>query len=159
MRQWQSDVDRLHYTHQSLWSCILFIGVHHLRCNPKTSRTTCTKIKSKAGPHSPRRLSHPRLEGSPILHCENAVKVIIVAKPLCTASAQELCSYEYDEFTSRICVHSRILFRIEIVCCEAFSSAYPDKEIRNKTIHQLVTPFRNTRSICLRQELIERQNS
>jgi hypothetical protein len=43
---------------------------------------------------------------------------------------------------------------------EAFSNAYPDKEVPNKkTIHQLVTKFRDTGSVCLWQVLIERQSS
>jgi hypothetical protein len=43
---------------------------------------------------------------------------------------------------------------------EAFSNAYPDKELLNKTtIHRLVTRFRNTGSVYLWQVLIERQNS
>jgi hypothetical protein len=33
---------------------------------------------------------------------------------------------------------------------EAFSNAYPDKEVPNKTtIHRLVTTFRDTESVCL----------
>jgi hypothetical protein len=36
---------------------------------------------------------------------------------------------------------------------EAFSNAYPDKEVPNKTkIHQLVTKFRDTGSVCLRED-------
>jgi hypothetical protein len=33
---------------------------------------------------------------------------------------------------------------------EAFSNAYPDKEVPNKTtVHRLVTKFRDTGSVCL----------
>jgi hypothetical protein len=33
---------------------------------------------------------------------------------------------------------------------EAYSNAYPDKEVRNKTtIHRLVIKFRDTGSVCL----------
>jgi hypothetical protein len=32
---------------------------------------------------------------------------------------------------------------------EAFSNAYPDKEVPNKTIHRLVTIYGNTGSVCL----------
>jgi hypothetical protein len=33
---------------------------------------------------------------------------------------------------------------------EAFSNAYPDKEVTNKTtMHRLVTKFRDTGSVCL----------
>jgi hypothetical protein len=43
---------------------------------------------------------------------------------------------------------------------EAFSNAYPDKEVPNMTtVHLLVTEFRDTGSFCLLQVLIERQNS
>jgi hypothetical protein len=43
---------------------------------------------------------------------------------------------------------------------EAFSSAYPDKEMPKSTsIHQPVTAFRDTRGARLRQVLIELQNS
>jgi hypothetical protein len=38
------------------------------------------------------------------------------------------------------------------VCCEAFSNAYPEKEVPNKTtIHQLVTTFFDTGSVCDRK--------
>jgi hypothetical protein len=43
---------------------------------------------------------------------------------------------------------------------EAFSNAYPDKEVPNKTtLHRLVIKCRDTGSVCLWQVLIERQNS
>jgi hypothetical protein len=43
---------------------------------------------------------------------------------------------------------------------EAFSNAYPDKELLNKTtVHRLVTKFLDTGSVNLGQVLIERQNS
>jgi hypothetical protein len=43
---------------------------------------------------------------------------------------------------------------------EAFSNAYPDKEVPNKiAIHRLVKTFRDTGSSCLWQVLIERQKS
>jgi hypothetical protein len=32
---------------------------------------------------------------------------------------------------------------------EAFSNAYRDKEVPNKTIHQVVTTFRETESVCV----------
>jgi hypothetical protein len=32
---------------------------------------------------------------------------------------------------------------------EAFSNAYPDNEVPNKTIHRLVTKFRDTGSVCV----------
>jgi hypothetical protein len=39
---------------------------------------------------------------------------------------------------------------------EAFSNAYPDKEVPNKTtVHLLVTQFRDTGSACLLQVFIE----
>jgi hypothetical protein len=43
--------------------------------------------------------------------------------------------------------------------CEAFISAYPDKEVPNKTtVHRLVTTFRDIGRVCLGQVLIERQS-
>jgi hypothetical protein len=43
---------------------------------------------------------------------------------------------------------------------EAFSNAYPDKEVPNDTIiHRRVTTFLGTGSVCLGQVLIERQNT
>jgi hypothetical protein len=43
---------------------------------------------------------------------------------------------------------------------EAFSNAYPDREVTNKTTkHRLVTTFWDTWSVCLWQVLIERRNS
>jgi hypothetical protein len=43
---------------------------------------------------------------------------------------------------------------------EAFSNAYPDKEVPKQTaVHWVVTKFRDAGSVCLWQVLIERQNS
>jgi hypothetical protein len=40
---------------------------------------------------------------------------------------------------------------------EAFSNAYPDKELPNKTIHLLVTKFRGTGSVCDRKSSEQNQ--
>jgi hypothetical protein len=43
---------------------------------------------------------------------------------------------------------------------EAFSNAYPDKEVTSKTtIHRLVRTFRDTGSVCLWKALTERRNT
>jgi hypothetical protein len=58
-----------------------------------------------------------RLPGPPNLPHYTRVKVTLVARPLLTPVAQKLCRCEHGLFTSRTCVHSRTLLRIEIVCC------------------------------------------
>jgi hypothetical protein len=86
----------------------------------------------------------------------------MVARPLLTPAAQKPCMCEHGVFTSRTCVHSRTYFASKsfVAVREAFSNAYPDKEVPNKTtVHRLVTIFRDTGSVCLWQVLIERQNS
>jgi hypothetical protein len=52
----------------------------------------------------------PRVIDSPV----TLVKVTLVTRPLLT---QKLCRYDDGVFTSRTCVRSRTLLRIEIVCC------------------------------------------
>jgi hypothetical protein len=59
----------------------------------------------------------PRVTDSPNLPCDIRVKVTLVARPLLTPVAQKLCGCEHGLFTSRTCVHSRILLSIEIVSC------------------------------------------
>jgi hypothetical protein len=41
--------------------------------------------------------------------------------------------------------------------CEAFNNVYRDKEVPSKTVHLLVTKFREAGNACLRQALIEQQ--
>jgi hypothetical protein len=61
--------------------------------------------------------STPGLIDSPNFPLDTRVKVIVVARPLLTTFAQKLCICKHGVFTSRTCVHSRALLRIEIVCC------------------------------------------
>jgi hypothetical protein len=59
---------------------------------------------------------------------DTRIRVSFVARPLLTPVARKLCGCEHDVFTSRMCVHSRILFRIEIAAAvrEAFNNSYPE---------------------------------
>jgi hypothetical protein len=111
-------------------------------------------MKSEAGPF-------PCNIDSSNLNHDTQVKVTLVARPLLMPVAQKLCRCDRGVFTTRTCVSFRKLLRVEIVLLrEAFSNAYTDKEVPNKTtIHGLVTKFRNTGSVCLWQVLIEQQNS
>jgi hypothetical protein len=71
----------------------------------------------------------------------------LTARPLLTLAAQKLHRCESGSFTYRTRVQSQISLSIKIFCCvrEAFSKAYPDKEVPNKTeVHRLVTTFRDT---------------
>jgi hypothetical protein len=118
-----------------------YYRMFNLKRNRKTITSFGTKIKSEAGPPPCNRLS-PR---------DTRVKVTLVARPLLTTAAQKLCRCEHSVFTSRTCVHSRTFPRIDIsfaVVREAFSNAYPDKELLNKTtIQRLVTKFWDTGSV------------
>jgi hypothetical protein len=62
--------------------------------------------KSEAGP--------PRVIHTLTLSHDTRVKVALVARPGLT---KKLFRSEHGVFTSRTCVHSRILLRIEIICC------------------------------------------
>jgi hypothetical protein len=53
---------------------------------------------------------------SPNLPRDTQVKVTLVDRPLFTTVAQKLYRCEHGVFTSRMCVHSRTLLSIEIVC-------------------------------------------
>jgi hypothetical protein len=122
--------------------------MYHSKRNPTTITYNATKIKSEAGPpHSPN-VPHDTRD-----------KVILVPTLLLKTFAQKLCMYEKCSFTNKTCVLSRTSKQF-VAVREAFSNAYPDKEVPNKTtIHLPVTKFRDTGSVCLWQLIIERQNS
>jgi hypothetical protein len=87
------------------------------------------------------------------------VKVTLIARPLITPVAQKLCWCKHGVFTSRTCIHSQTLitWKSSAAVREAFSNAYPDKEVPDKaTVHRLVTKFRDTESVCPRKH-VQRQ--
>jgi hypothetical protein len=105
------------------------------KTQPNNNHIFGTKIKQEAG----------KLLTSPL---DTRVKVTLVARPLLTPVAPKLCSRKHGErliilehyFTSKSFAAVR----------EAFSSAYPDKEVPNKTTtRRLVTKSRDTGSVCL----------
>jgi hypothetical protein len=87
---------------------------------------------------------HPCVTDSPILPHDTQVKVTLVARLLLIPVAQKLCRCKHGVFMSRTCVHSQTLFALKLFAAvsEAFSKAYSDKEVPNKTtIRRLVTKF------------------
>jgi hypothetical protein len=81
--------------------------MYHLKGNSNTIAYYGKRIKSGAGPPPCNRLSQPPRD--------TRVKATLVARPLLTPSAQKLCRCLHYVFTSRTCVHSRTLLRIQIV--------------------------------------------
>jgi hypothetical protein len=87
-----------------------------------------------------------------IMYCNSEMKIrswslhviifqtFILTGELVSPCVQKLSRCEHGTFTSRICVHSQILLHIKIIwwsfgaAHEAFSGAYPGKEVLNKTI-------------------------
>jgi hypothetical protein len=78
-------------------------------CNTKTFTYYGTKIKSETDP--------PLCNTLPTSPRDTRVKVTLFPRPLLKPVTQKLCRCEHGVFTSRTCVHSRTLLRIEIVCC------------------------------------------
>jgi hypothetical protein len=80
----------------------------------------------------------------------------------CSRLLHKLCRCEHGVFGSRTCGYSQTLIfasKSSATVCEAFSNACPDREVLNKTaVHQMVTTFQDTGSVCLWQVLIQRQN-
>jgi hypothetical protein len=121
------------------------------KATPKQSRTTVKKWNQKQ--------VHPRVTDSPNLLRDTRVKVIIVARSLVTPVAQQLYGFEHGVFTSRKGVHSHHFASKSFAAApEAFSNAYPENEVPNKTKIRLVTKLRDTRSVSQWQVLIERHN-
>jgi hypothetical protein len=60
--------------------------------------------------------SQPRIIDSPYLSRDTRVKIALLARPLLTPVARKLCRCKHGVSTSRTCLHSRTLLRIEIVC-------------------------------------------
>jgi hypothetical protein len=94
---------------------------------------------------------HPCVMLSPNLHRNTELKVTLVARPLLTPVAQKLCRCEHGVFTTKRMFILEHYFapKSSAAVREAFSNAYPDKEVPNKTIHRLVTNFGDTGSVCL----------
>jgi hypothetical protein len=124
--------------------------IYHSKRNPNQSRTEVQKWNRKRVIDSP---STPvTLESrSPWLlgRCSRQLRKRCARANMVYSRAERVFILEhYFASKSFAAVH------------EAFSNAYSDREVPNKTIiHRLVTEFRNTGSVCLWQVLIERQNS
>jgi hypothetical protein len=59
-----------------------------------------------------------------------------------------------------VCSFSNIASKSFAAVRKAFNNAYPDKEVPNKTtVHEPVTKFRDTGSVCLWEVLIDPRNS
>jgi hypothetical protein len=131
---WNAPLPTNHLLYDFIYS-FWYYRVYHLINNPTEITYYGTKMKSEAGP--------PRVIDSARLSRDTRIKVTLVARPLLLPFAQKLCRCEHDAFSSRTCVHSWTLLRIEIASVrKAFSNAYPDREVQNKTtIHRLVSKF------------------
>jgi hypothetical protein len=116
-------------------SIYLMAGIQHVQFEPNP--TTVTYYGKKWN----QKQVHPCVIDSPNLPRATRVTVTLVARPLLTLVAQNLCICEHGAFTSTTCLHSRISNRTR------------------QTVHRLVTTFRDAGSVCLWQVLIERQNS
>jgi hypothetical protein len=124
--------------------------VYHLKRNP-TITYYGTKIKSETGP--------PRVILSLNLPSDTRVKVTLVARPLsrqlrksCTG-VNMVNSRTERVFFLKHCFASTSFDAVR----EAFSNAYPDKEVPNMTtIHRLVSKFRDTGSVCDRKHVRRR---
>jgi hypothetical protein len=86
----------------------LMYSVYHLKCNPTTVTYWGIKWNQKQ--------VHRRALNSFKLHI-TWVKIAHVTRPLFTPVAKKLGRCKHRVFTSRTCVHSGTLLRIEIVCC------------------------------------------
>jgi hypothetical protein len=101
-----------------------------------------TKMKAETGP--------PRVIDTHNLHRDTRAKVTLAARPLLTPVARKYVNanmvYSLEE---RVFILENFLVLKSFASVrEAFSNAYPDKKVPNKTtIHRLVTKFRDTDSI------------
>jgi hypothetical protein len=101
--------------------------VYHLKYNPKKeSHTTIQKWNQKQ--------VHPRVILSPNLPQHSRVKVTIVARPLLTPIAQKSCRCEHGvSRAERVVLEHYFASKSFASVREAFSDAYPDKEVPNNT--------------------------
>jgi hypothetical protein len=114
------------------------------------------KVKSEEGLTPCSRLSQ-----TPPWHSESPRSPWVLGR--CSRQLRKSCAGESMVYSRAECVfilgHNSASKSFAAVR-EAFSNAYPGKEVPNKTIiHRLVTKFRDTGSVCLRQVVIERQSS
>jgi hypothetical protein len=136
------------------WEVFVLYRTYHLQRNPTTITYCNIKMKPEAGP--------PRVIDSPILPRDTRVKVTRLlgrcSRQLRKSCARASVMYSWAE---RVFILEHYFASKSFAAVrEAFSNAYPDKEVPNKTIvHRLVTKFRDTGSVCLWQVLIERHNS
>jgi hypothetical protein len=89
---------------------------------------------------------------SPYLPHETRLKATLFARPLLTPVAQSCAGANkvYSRVERVSIIEHNMALKPFVAICEAFSNAYPDKEVWNKTtIHRLVTTFRDTGSVCL----------
>jgi hypothetical protein len=119
----------------------LLYRVYQFKCNPKKITYCGTKMKSEVGPPPPcSRLSQPAPWHSSQGYsgCYAAAHVSCAGASIVYSRAERVFILEhYFGWKSFAAVR------------EAFSNAYPDKEVPNKiTIYQLVTTFRDRESVC-----------
>jgi hypothetical protein len=111
---------------------------------PNNNHALRSKMESEAGPPSCNTLSQPppvtqESRSSLLLgRCLRQLRKSCAGADVVYSQAERVFILEHY-FTSKSSAAVR----------EAFSNAYPDKEVPNKiTIHRLVTKFRNTGSVC-----------
>jgi hypothetical protein len=90
---------------------------------------------------------HPLVTDSFNLPSDTRIKVNLVDRPLLTLLAQKLRRYE------RVFILEHYFApKSSAALREAFSNAYPDKEVLNKTTkHRLVTQFRDVGNVCFQK--------
>jgi hypothetical protein len=101
-------------------------------------------MKSEAG-------QPPRVTDSPTLPRDAGVRVTLIARPLLPPLAQKLCSANmvYSRAERVFIIEHHFASKSFAAVREAFSNAYPDKEVPNKTtVYRLVTKFRDPGSVC-----------
>jgi hypothetical protein len=118
--------------------------VYHLKQNARKLTYSGKKLNHKQ--------VHPHATDFPNLPRDTRRKVTLAARPLRMPVAQKLCGYEhaYSRVECVFIVEHYFASKSFAAVREAISSVYPDKEVLNKTtVHQLVTKFRDTASVCL----------
>jgi hypothetical protein len=117
-------------------------------------------IPFKTQPNNNHVLRYVQVHHSPNLPRDTRVKVTLVARPLLTPVAKKCAGANpvYSRAERVFILEHYFASKSFAAVREAFSNAYPDKEVPNKTIRRLVTKFRETGSVCLWQVLIQRQN-
>jgi hypothetical protein len=137
--------------------CSLATRAWYRVCHLKNNITTITYYGTKISQADP-----PPVISSHTLPHVTRVKVSLIALPLLTLVARRCSGVNMVYSWAERLLIPELYFASKSFAAvrEAFSNAYPDKEVPNKTtVHRLVTKFRDTGSVCLWQVLIEWQNS